>query len=160
MIEPTRQQILDDIIAEAHEEHGGQTSEVKRAIVASLHDLEGSGVAWVGATIDACTETGAARMYADWRRRSTVFATTRKGTELDMPAFGAVTERDGDVIVYVQVALEGMSLDNLRERRDRLSKQRNTLSREIQLLSDLIAVMEADPSLLTAGDALERLAAA
>lgn len=41
-----------------------------------------------------------------------------------------------------------------------LDRLEAALTETTKLLSDLIAVMEADPSLLTAGDALERLAAA
>lgn len=158
-MEPTRQQILDDITRKAHDAHGGRAGLVKLAIVDALRDLEGSGIPWVGATLDDYTAAGAAKAYSDWRRRYTIEATTTKGTSVDMPAFGAVVERDGTEIVYVQLALDGMSLDQLKQCHARLSKQRNTLSREIQLLSDLITLMEADASLATAGDAIKRLAA-
>lgn len=160
-MEPTRQQIIDDVIRSAHEAGSEITSEVAGRIVSDLHDLEGSGHAWIADYIDDLAGKGAAKVYADWRRRYTIDARTTKGTPLELPAFAAAKRRDEDgQVVYTQMRLLDMTLPQLQERRSRMRKTRDTLSAEIRLVSDLIDAMEADPSLITAGDALARIEAA
>ena len=158
-MEPTRRQILDDIIREAHESHGGCSSDVKLAILDALSDLEASGAAWVTAELDRYAQAGAARAYADWRRRTQIRSKTRKGTNVELPAFGAVTEATDDGTRTVQMLLEDLTIDQARERIARLAKSRDTYSREITLLRDAVALMEAE-GIDRVGDALAKLAAA
>lgn len=161
-MEPTRQQVLDDVIHDAHFRRSEIiTSEVAAEIVDELHNLEASGHQWVSDFIDELAAKGAAKIYSDWRRRYTIDATTKKGTGLTLPAYGAVVTRDDEgQAVYQQMHLLDMTLPQLVERRGRLAKTRDTLSIEVRLLSDLIEAMEADSSLVTARDALARLEAA
>lgn len=161
-MEPTRQQIVDDVIRDAHEaDERIVTREVARRIIDELHALEGSGARWIGDLIDSLAETGAQKLYADWRRRQSIRSRTRKGTEVDIPIYGAVREQAEDgSIVYTQLALFTMTLAQVVERRDQLARQRDTLSAEVRFFADLAEIMEADPSLKTAGEALARLEAA
>ena len=149
-----QQQIVDDIIDEAHREHEGVTSEVTAGIIQRLQDLEGSGEPWVSAYIDSLAEVGAGRGYADWRRRHEIPGKTKAGTEITVPAFGGVTRKaeDGSV-VYVQLALPGMTLGELRDLRNRKAAMRNTLSGEIKVYDALIDLM-VEHDLATAGEAL------
>lgn len=158
-MEPTRRQILDDIIREAHESHGGCASDVKLAILDALKGLEGSGAAWVAAELDRYAQAGASRAYADWRRRTQIKSKTRKGTNVEIPTFGAVTEATPDGTRVVQLPLEDLTIEQVRERIARLAKARDTYSREITLLRDVVALMESE-GIVSVGDALAKLAAA
>ena len=160
-MEPTRQQIIDDLIHDAHfADERIITAEVAARFVDELRNLEGSGVQWIGDYLDDLARKGAVKVYTDWRRRHRIPATTKKGTELEIPAYASVREIDDDgSVTYVQLALAGMTLDQLKDKRDRMARTRDTLSAEVRLLSDLIEIMESDASLATAGDALARLAA-
>lgn len=161
-MDETRQQIIDDVIHDAHFRRSEIiTSEVAAEIVDELHAMEASGQEWVTDLLDDLAAKGAAKVYSDWRRRYTVDATTKKGTDLTMPAYGAVTTRDAEgKVVYTQMHLLDMTLPQLVERRGRIAKTRDTLSIEVRILSDLIEAMEADATLVTARDALARLDAA
>lgn len=161
-LDPTRQQIIDDLI---HDQHFGRdeivTSEVAADIVTELHAMEASGREWVTAYIDDLAAIGAQKKYADWRRRYTIPATTRKGTALEMPEYAAAMRRDDEgQVVYTQLRLLDMTLPQLIEHRARMVKTRDTSSVRIRLLSDLIETMESDTSLVTARDALAKLEAA
>lgn len=154
------QQVVDNIIDEAHLEHEGVARDVAVGIVEKMQALEGSGVLWVATYLDSILVNGAARMYADWRRRYEVAGKTKVGTEVSVPAFGGVTRKaeDGST-VHVQMSLRGMSLADLREMRDRKASMRDTLSAEIKVYDALIELMQ-DYSLSTAGEALDLMAVA
>lgn len=158
-MEVTRQQVIDDIIHDAHfRAPEAITSEVVAEIVDELHGLEAAGHDWVADYLDTLAAKGAAKVYADWRRRYTIDTTTRKGTGVTVPGFGSVLKRDDEgQVVYTQMRLLDMTLPQLIERRGRLAKTRDTLSIEVRLLSDLIEAMEADASLVTARDAIARV---
>lgn len=160
-MEPTRQQVIDDIISEAHEADSRSTSAAAERIVSELHNLEASGHAWITEFLDDLAQKGAARIYADWRRRIQHAGRTSHGAEVEIPVFGAVREvgEDGSV-AYVQLALFSMTLPQVIERRNQLARQRDTLSVEVRFLTDLAEMMEADPSLVTAGQAIARMDAA
>lgn len=161
-MEPTRQQIVDDVIHDAHDGADRIVSaQVAQRVVDDLERLEGGGHRWVAELLRRWTIVGAQKACADWRRRHSHAGRTSKGTEVEVPVYGAVRETGDDgEIVYVQLPLFTMTLDQVRQRRDTLARQRDTLSAEVRFFTDLADVMEADPSLLTAGDALARLDAA
>lgn len=157
MIEPTRQQMLDELIAGAHAGQGGRTTEVKHAILDGLRGLEGDHP-WVKEVLEQCLLAGVVKLYADWRRRYTIAGKTKAGDPLDVPRYGAVVERDeAGAASFRQMGLEEATLGQVRERYRRLVTQRNTISAEVAFLLRVIRVMEADPSLTTAGEALRKL---
>jgi hypothetical protein len=162
-----QRQVIADLVLEAHEASvapsgdGYDTTAAAEAFVASLHDIEGGAPEWIARYVDALAVDGAKKVCADWRRANRLPGKTRKGTPVDMPAFAGVRRSDGGgAPVYVQMRFESMDIEALRMHRDKLEAARNTYSREITLISDLIDLMEADPSLRTAGDALAHLMAA
>lgn len=149
----TAQQVIDNIVDESHEEHQGIPREVSIGIVERLRALEGSGVPWVAAFVDDMLVTAAGRLYAEWRRRHEIAGKTKAGTPINVPAFGGVTRKSEDgTVVHVQLALDGMSLAELREMRDRRVAMRDTLSGEIKVYDALIEVMQ-ERGLATAGEA-------
>lgn len=159
-MEPTRQQLVDDIIHDAH--HGRDrivAAEVAAVVVDELRNLEAGGHRWVADYLDSLLMVGVKKMCADWRRRFSHAGTTKKGTEVEVPVWGAVREAgdDGEVI-HVQLSLFSMTLDQVRQRRDTLARQRDTLSAEVRFFSDLADLME-EHGHATAGDALVGLAA-
>lgn len=161
-MDPTRQQVIDDLIHDAHfATERIVTSEVARRIVDELRNLEASGHRWIADYLDDLAAKGAAKVYADWRRRYTIDATTRKGTALAVPAYAAVRKQDDEGnVVYTQMRLEEMTLPQLEAKAETIGRTRDTLSVEYRFYSDLIEIMHADATLVTAGDALARLEAA
>lgn len=161
-MESTRRQIIDDIIHDAH--HGKDrfvSAEVAAEVVDEVRNLEAGGHHWVGDLIDRWLIAGAQKACADWRRRYQHPGRTRKGTEVDVPVYGAVREtNEAGEVVHVQLSLFTMTLEQARERRDSLAQQRDTLSAEVRWFSDVIEMMEADKALRTVGDALRKLEAA
>ena len=161
-MEPTRRQLIDDII---HDAHFGRdkvvASEVAAQVLDELRNLEAGGHRWVAEMVDSLLLRGVGRLCADWRRRYSHKTTTRKGTAVEIPEWGAVIEAtdDGEP-VHVQLSLFTMTLDQAKARRASLARQRDTLSAEVRWFSDVIEMMEADPALVTVGDALARLEAA
>lgn len=161
-MEPTRQQIVDDIIHDAH----FRSSEIIASVVATeivdeLRNLEASGAGWVAEFIDSLAAQGAAKKYADWRRRYRIESRTKKGTEVDIPAYAATRSHDdAGNVVYTQMRLEDMTLPQLVAKAQQIERTRDTLSVEYRFYSDLIEIMQADESLATVGDAMTRLAAA
>lgn len=149
------QQVVDNIIDEAHKENEGVARDVAVSIVEKMQALEGSGVLWVATYLDSILVNGAARMYAEWRRRYEVPGRTKAGTELSVPAFGGVKRKaDDGSTIYVQLSLRGMTLAELRQVRDHKAAMRDTLSGEIKVYDALIELME-ERHLATAGDALD-----
>lgn len=151
---PTERAVIDGTLAAVHLD-GRPSREIAVALIDSLDDT-GLPKSFTNVYRRHLMILGASKVCADWRRRFTRKALTAKGTSVDAPVFAGARNEDGQ---HVQLRLAGMDLDALKAKRLQLSKSRNTLSREIQLLSDLIALMESD-GLSTAGDALERMAVA
>lgn len=160
-LDPTRQQIVDDIIHDAHfADERIVTSEVAGRIVDELHNAEASGHVWIEEFLDDLARKGAAKVYADWRRRFSHRGRTSKGTEVEVPTYGAFREvNDDGEVVYVQLAIFTMTLDQVVARRDHLARTRDTLSAEVRFFSDLADVMRTN-DIATAGEALARLEAA
>lgn len=160
-MDESRQQIVDDIIHDAHFRRDEiVTAEVAAEIVDELHAAEGAGHQWVADFLDDLAAKGAAKVYADWRRRYRVEGTTRKGTDVDVPAYAAVRRIDDEgKVVYHQMRLADMTLPQLEAKAEHIGRTRDTLSVEYRFYRDLIELMQADATLVTAGDALARLAA-
>lgn len=160
-MEPTRRQIIDDIIHDAHNRERVVAGEVATEVLDELRNLEAGGQRWVADFIDNLLLRGVSRLCADWRRRYSHKGKTRKGSEVEIPEWGAVREAEDDgTTVHVQLSLFTMTLDQAKARRAALARQRDTLSAEVRWFSDVIEMMEADPSLRTVGDTLARLEAA
>ena len=153
---------IDALKAEAHQtatRPDGSVSSRRAAAeyVRLLRAAEGINPALIAETLDSLARRGASSVLADWRRRQRTPARTLRGTKVDAPHFAGVRRPGPDgAPEHVQMPLSGMSPDELREHRRKLEAQRNTLSREVRLVADLIDVMEAH-GLTTAGDAIARL---
>lgn len=160
-MDAARQQVIDDLIHDAHFRRDEiVTSEVAAEIVDELHALEASGHQWVSDFLDTLAAKGAQKVYADWRRRYRIDGRTKKGTELDVPAYAAIRKTDDEGnVVYTQMRLEDMTLPQLEAKAEAIGRTRDTLSVEYRFYRDLIETMQADDSLRTAGDALRKLAA-
>jgi hypothetical protein len=112
--------------------------------VALLRESEGASPGFIDSYIDSLAAKGAAKVASDWRRSQKRDARTAAGTDLEVPAHAGIRRPDRNgTKVPVQVALGGMTVPELRSHKARLSASRNTLSREIRLLSDLIEVCES-----------------
>src|SRR5690606_2399463 len=102
-----RQQIIDDIIHDAH--HGRDrivSAEVAADVVDEVRNLEAAGHSWVADLIDRWLIVGAQKACADWRRRHQHKGRTRKGTAVEVPVYGAVREtNDAGEVVHVQLSL-------------------------------------------------------
>lgn len=161
-MDPTRQQLIDDVIHDAHFRRSEIiASEVAAEVVDELRNIEAAGHEWVATYLDDLAAKGAAKVYADWRRRHRIEAQTRKGTGIDVPAYAAVRKQDDEGnVVYTQMRLEDMTLPQLEAKAETIGRTRDTLSVEYRFYRDLIEIMQGDTSLLTAGDALARLEAA
>lgn len=159
-MEPTRQQIIDEIIREAHEDCDGITSKVKVQIVAEVEDLLGAGKPWTPSLLRTWAEIGARTAYTDWRRRHMGRGKTRKGTELDVPEFAAVRRIDENEVVYQQRELDDLTLEEVLAKAQAVGKQRDTLSVRYRYYADLAEIMASDPTITTVREARERLAAA
>lgn len=164
-LEPAQQQIIDDLIAEADAANIDQAGAAENRVVAehlvaALDDLEGSGRRWVADYIKGLTVSGAMSKVAEWRRRYEIKGTTKKGTKVTAPAYGAVRSIDEDGTVrFLQMRLEGMSVVELQDLKSRKARMRDTLSAEIKFYDALIETME-ERKLATAGEALDLLGAA
>jgi hypothetical protein len=160
-VDPTRQQIIDDIIHDAHFRRDEIiTAEVASEIVDELHNAATAGAEWIDEYLTDLAVIGAAKRYTDWRRRHRVEAQTKKGTEVDVPAYAAVRKQDDEgKVIFTQMRLEDMTLEQLQAKADAIGKTRDTLSVEYRFYRDLIEIMQADEALSTAGDALRKLAA-
>lgn len=160
-MDPTRQQVIDDLIHDAHFRRTEiVASEVAAEIVDELHNLEAGGQTWIADFLDDLAAKGVQKVYADWRRRYRIDGRTKKGTELDVPAYAAIRKTDDDGnVVYTQMRLEDMTLPQLEAKAETIGRTRDTLSVEYRFYRDLIDAMKADPALATAGDALRKLAA-
>lgn len=161
-MDPARQQVIDDVIHDAHFRRTEiVASEVAAEIVDELQGLEAGGQTWIAGYLDDLAAKGAAKVYADWRRRYRIDGKTKKGTEVEVPVYASVRKRDDEGnVVYTQMRLADMTLDELKAKAEHIGRTRDTLSVEYRFYSDLIELMQADDSLHTAGDAMERLAAA
>lgn len=153
---------IERLKADAHDEarrpDGSIVSrEASAAFVRLLGEVEGIAPAAIAEYRDGLARKGAAKVLADWRRKHTQPAKTAKGTPVDAPAFAGVRRPDSDgALVHVQASLPGLSLDEMQAHKKKLEAQRNTLSREVRLVSDLIDVMQSE-GYETAGEALEHV---
>lgn len=159
---PDERAAIERLKAEAHDAarrpDGSVVSrDAAAAFVRLLREVEGIAPTAVAGYMDDLARKGAAKVLADWRRRHRAPAKTARGTAVDAPAFAGVRRpnRDGE-LVHVQAALPGLSLDEMRSHLHKLESQRDTLSAEVRLVSDLIVIAEQH-GYATAGEALDHL---
>jgi hypothetical protein len=152
-LDPIAREAVTAAIEEAHR-HAEHPRAIAALVVGAVRDMEPSGLPWVADYIDDLALVGAMKLCSDWRRSHQTEGRTKKGTPVPVPTFSGATTPEGDP---VQLRFVGLTADDLRAKKRRMSSQRNSLSSEIQLLNDLIAIMEADESIATAGDALDVL---
>lgn len=134
---PDHRRVVDDLIEEAHNRYD-TTADIASYIVDGLEDMERFGHDWPRAMIRELAIKGASQIARDWRRRQTTTTVTAQGTKVPLPVYAAVRTPDG----FVQVRLADMDAAQLRAHRERLSAQRNTLSKEVQYVTDLLSVMD------------------
>lgn len=145
---PDHRSFIDHVVEQAHAEHD-LSRDISARIVDEIQDVQGFGQEWTEAFLRELAIKGAAQLAREWRRRQTTVTTTAQGTTVPLPVYAAVHTAEG----YKQVRLADMTAPQLRAHRERLSAQRNTLSKEVQYVTDLLDIMEADPSVTTAGQA-------
>jgi len=161
-LSPENRAVLDDLIREAQatviDNKGVLVSrDVNAVLVDKVTDLAGGGVEWAQGLLDSWTLAGAAKALASHRRKQRTLMPTAKGTNVVMPAWAGVTQPVGNGrIEYVQLPLDGMDEDQIKQHVEKLKKSRNTYSREITLLDDVLRIM-AEKSYATAGLALADL---
>lgn len=123
-----------------------------------IEDAEGIDPAAVEAYRYTLARAGAQKACADWRRTHRVTTTTGKGVEVELPRYAGVRRVDDEgTFEHVQLSLPGMTLDELKAHREKLGRQRDTLSIEVSALDNLISVMESKGYDLVS-EALEHLA--
>lgn len=153
---PDERQVLDDLIAEAWDDHGPFVRDVAVALVGELNDLAGSGVEWVAGVLDDWLVTGAMSELKSWmRRQPAVVGKTKRGAIAEVPAFGGVRVKDAeDHVVHVQMRLLDMTRDELLNHIGPKRKQRDTMSRSLSFYQSVADDMEAHGHARVA-DALE-----
>jgi len=145
---PDHRDAVDEIVATAHADHD-LSRDIAAQIVDEIEDLERFGQDWSPAFLRELAIKGAGQLAREWRRRQTTVTQTAKGTDVPVPVYAAVRTSEG----FTQVRLADMTQPQLRAHRERLSAQRNTLSKEVQYCTDLLAVMESDASVVSVGQA-------
>lgn len=160
---PAERDVIDAMLDEAQvlatrPDGSVRSSTAPLHFVTLLRDAEGISPDLIEKYLDYLAGRGAAKIIADRRRRHRIPTATAKGTKVDAPRHAGV-KRPNEVgrLEFVQVELPGMTVAELRAHRQQIEAQRNTMSREVRLISDLIDVMEADPKVSTAGEAMARL---
>lgn len=150
--------LFNDLAREAHDsctvDGCFATRDVAVEFVDQLTALLPSGNVEVELFLERMTVDGASKWLNDWRRKSMTPARTKTGAIVDLPRYAGMRDGEGE---HKQMALFEMDVDTLTAHRLKLGKARNTLSREIAVLDALIAAMQEDNSLKTAGDAFRKL---
>lgn len=148
--------VLDACASDAHTAARGPegyiTHDAAVAFVAEVEQLDRFGAAWVDAFRNRLLITGAKQYLSGWRRRQRVTSKTAKGTTVSLPAFVGKRARGQ----YVQVPLDGLDVLAAEAYIRRTTHTRDTLSRQIRLASDAVALCNANPG-LSMSDALARL---
>lgn len=140
--------VVDRIVAEAHDEVRASkgvlvSRDVSALIVSKLVELTASGVEWPYTYLEALMANGASKVAADWRRKQRTEGKTKGGKVVDIPAFAGAQRKDTTGrLVYVQLPLDGMDLDDLRAHVRMLERNRNTFSTQIATLKPVIEEME------------------
>lgn len=128
--------------------------DVAMKLLDSLRALEGSGSPEVVAFLDRMAVNGMTTWVSGWLRKNAIETRTRKGAPVELPAHAGLRNEDGE---FEQMPLMGMDVESLRRHKEKLERTRNTLSREVAVLNDLVAAMEADSKLRTVADAFRKL---
>jgi hypothetical protein len=155
--------VVDAVTTEAHAEVSDaegryKSTDLARAVVRKLHDLEGAGQGWVTEWIDHLAVEGCKDELAAWKKRNPLEVHTAKGTPVTVPATTGIRTAGPDGRqAWVQVPFASISLTEARSRRTKVARTRNTYSKEVRFYDDLIAVMEQDPTIANTGEALAEL---
>lgn len=148
--------VLDACASEAHDRarcvEGYITHDAAVAFVEQVGDLDRFGQPWVEAFRTRLMLSGAKQYLASWRRRQRVESKTAKGTMAWLPAFVGKRARGQ----YVQVPLEGLDVLAAEAYIKRTTHTRDTLSKQIRLAADAVALCHATPG-LTMSKALAQL---
>lgn len=154
---PEAREAVNAALIEAHAVLGKQRTtsrHIAYRFVTAIREMEPSGAPWVPVYLDDLAMVGALKVCSDWRRRQHGRAKTKKGTAVPVPLWAAVTDKRGEPII---ATFGSLTAAELRECKEALEAQRNTLSREITYYRDLLAVMEQDAKVTTAGQAMSVL---
>lgn len=152
--------LIEQAHAECATEEGFPPAAVAGRFVDLVADLQRFGQPWVDDYIRDLAIVGAKRVCADWRRSHQLDTRTPKGTRTSLPAYAGITKAktpDETTVRHLQLPLRDLSLPALRQHVDKLAKQRNTVSTQLQVLQALVKHMEANPECLTAGAAIDAL---
>ena len=161
-LSPENRATLDALIVEAQEtvidSKGVLVSrDVQAVLVDLVADVAGGGVGWAQDLLDTWTAAGAGKALASYRRKQRTLTATAKGTNVVMPAWAGVPHAmPNGRTEYVQLALDGMDAEQIAKHVQKLKASRNTYSREITLLDDVLRIM-AEKGYATAGPALADL---
>lgn len=154
----SRDVILEALLAEAHE-RDTNPRRIAAYVVTELDRLAGSGEPWVKETLAEFTVNGSMKRCADWRRgqeRQTVVV--QSGRAVAVPAWASAREADDDgTVTYIQMRFEDFDRDQVVAYIARTEKTRDTLSVDIAAAKAVLAYMDATPTCLTAGEALDAL---
>lgn len=148
--------VLESLAVEAHERastpDGYDTNTAAHAFVTLLDDLERFGQPWVDAYLYKLRVDGAKRYLTFWRTRQRLAARTAKGTKVSLPMYAGKRKRGA----YLQTPFDGFDASAIDDQLHRLVATRNTLSKQIQVLAEVKALLEQNPG-MTAGEALGRI---
>jgi hypothetical protein len=149
-------EVVRGAIAGAHDDLGaGKPSrQIAARVIELLRDSERFGHVFVDAYLDDLAVGGMMKVCADWRRAHSSQGRTAKGTPVPVPTYTATADDDGNT---VQASFADLDLGSLRDQRASLAATRDTYSKRIRMVSDLIEIMEADAAVKTVGDALHVL---
>lgn len=151
----TQRAALDALASEAHRqastEDGYATHDAAVAFVGLIRDLERFGKPWVDAILHRFMVDGAKVFLSNWRARQRVSAHTAKGASVTLPAFIGKRARGR----YVQAPLADLDITAAEAFLQRTTTTRNTLSRQIRLVTDAIDMARAKG--ITFAEALDRL---
>ena len=88
---------------------------------------------------------GAAKIAADWRRKTKTQGHTKTGKTVSLPAYAGVIRKDAATgrSVNVQLPLFRLNPDDLKAHMEMLEKTRDTYSRKIACFRSAIEAMEA-----------------
>lgn len=141
-------QAINETMAEIHED-GRPSREIAARLVTAMQDMEPSGLPWVGTYMEELAIIGAQKVCADWRRAQARKARTKRGAVTSAPAFVGQTTPTGEA---VQRSFDDLDLEGIERHIARMSKQRNTLSTEIQFFKELAEIIAAGEA-ATVGEA-------
>lgn len=139
---------VNEAFAQAHRDATRPDGSVEvRAVPAyfllALREMEGSDPSFIENYIDSLALVGVSRAAGAWRKaQAPIPARTAKGALIDMPRFVGTTRiAPNGKTEHVQLPLEGMSERDIARALAREEKARNTSSKRITFLKDVLSLM-------------------